>query len=78
MERAGKRAGVERWTPYALRHAAATDIAEQADRAAAQALLGHASSVVTQRYVHEDAVAKAASRRRHVAGQGQANARPLP
>lgn len=62
IRRACDRAGIkkaDRWTPYALRHGAATEAAERGGRDVARDLLGHASDQVTVRYVHEDAVAKA-------------------
>lgn len=70
VERACQRAKVEPWSPYQIRHAAATDVANKAGQDAAQAHLGHASGAVTKRYIHEDAVAKAkaASAQRHALG----------
>ena len=70
VRRACQRAGVAPWSPYQIRHSAATDIANKVGQDAAKTHLGHASGAVTKRYIHEDAVAKAkaASAQRHAAG----------
>ena len=48
-----KRAGVERFRPYDLRHSAATGaLAAGADVRAVQALLGHADLATTATYLH--------------------------
>ena len=44
---------VEHWTPYQLRHAAATEARKKYGRDGAKALLGHVSGDVTDRYTHE-------------------------
>ena len=51
-----KRAGVERFRPYDLRHSAATGaLAAGADVRAVQALLGHADLATTAGYLHDTA-----------------------
>ena len=54
VRRAAERAGVERWSPNRLRHAAATEIRREAGLEAAQVILGHASAEVTQVYAKRD------------------------
>ena len=44
---------IEHWTPYQLRHAAATEARKKYGRDGAKALLGHVSGDVTDRYTHE-------------------------
>ena len=46
--------GLTRFTPYQLRHAAATWIDEQIDERHAQAYLGHADPIMTRRYIHNE------------------------
>lgn len=64
--RACERAGVERWTPYQLRHTAATEIEAESGPQAARAALGHASLNTTQLYLHTsiEAAMEAARNRR--------------
>ncbi len=50
LQRAAKRAGVEHWTPYQLRHLAGTVVREALGPEAAQALLGHANISMTEHY----------------------------
>ena len=45
-----KRAGVERWTPYQLRHTHAVAIRERFGLDAAQAVLGHSSARMSEHY----------------------------
>ena len=52
--RACKKAGVPVWTPYRLRHNAATQIRKEFGLEAAQLLLGHARADVTQLYAEAD------------------------
>lgn len=66
IERACKTAGVPKWTPYQLRHTAATRIEATADWEVARAILGHSSVDTTQIYVHRDS--KAAIAFAHVHG----------
>lgn len=51
--------GIQRWTPYMIRHAAGTRIEREADFDTARKVLGQRSASVTQRYVHSDAQAAA-------------------
>ena len=53
VSRACEKAKVERWTPYQLRHTAATAVAEALGIEGARALLGHQSIKMTERYVHQ-------------------------
>jgi integrase len=53
VRRACEKAGVERWTPYQLRHTAATAVAEAIGIDKARALLSHTSLKMTERYVHQ-------------------------
>ncbi len=46
--------GIEVWTPYQLRHLAATTIEATADLQTASAILGHSGLEITQVYVHRD------------------------
>jgi len=50
IERAAKKAGVERWTPHRLRHTAATEVRRQFGLDAAQSLLGHKHASVSEIY----------------------------
>ena len=49
-----ERAGIEKWTPYRLRHNFATQVASEYGKEAAQLLLGHTSSKTTEIYIHEN------------------------
>lgn len=46
--------GIPKWTPYQLRHLAATTIEATADLETASAILGHSGLNITQVYVHRD------------------------
>ena len=46
--------GIPKWTPYQLRHLAATTIEATADLENASAILGHGGLNITQVYVHRD------------------------
>ncbi len=50
IQRAAKRAGVESWHPYQLRHLAGTVVRDALGPEAAQALLGHANLSMTEHY----------------------------
>lgn len=50
IQRAAKRAGVESWHPYQLRHLAGTVVREALGIEAAQALLGHSQLSMTEHY----------------------------
>jgi integrase len=50
IERACDKAGVERWSPHRLRHAAGTRVAISDGVEAARALLGHSDVATTRRY----------------------------
>lgn len=54
IERACKRAKVKHWTPYQLRHLAATRIRAEFGLEAAQVILGHSRADVTQIYAKRD------------------------
>ncbi len=58
---------IPHWTPYQLRHAAATEISEAAGLDVARAVLGQRTINVTQRYNHADQ--KIAEK--HAAGRGE-------
>ncbi len=58
---------IPHWTPYQLRHAAATEISETAGLDVARAVLGQRTINVTQRYNHADQ--KIAEK--HAAGRGE-------
>jgi len=45
---------IQHWTPYQLRHSAATELSIQLGREAAGVMLGHASTDVTAGYDHSD------------------------
>ncbi|MBX3427935.1 MAG: site-specific integrase [Pirellulales bacterium] len=55
IRRACDAAGVERWSPNRLRHAAATEIRREFGLEAAQVILGHSQANVTQVYAERDA-----------------------
>ena len=55
IHRACDKAGVERWSPNRLRHAAGTEVRSKFGLEAAQVILGHASADVTQVYAERDA-----------------------
>lgn len=55
IHRACDKAGIERWSPNRLRHAAATEVRTKFGLEAAQVILGHASADVTQVYAERDA-----------------------
>jgi integrase len=55
IHRACDKAGVERWAPNRLRHAAGTEIRRLFGLEASQVVLGHASADVTQIYAERDA-----------------------
>lgn len=64
ITRACELAGVPRWTPYQLRHAAASEIAEHSKLEVAQAMLGHRNIKTTLGYVKvRDQRATAAAKR---------------
>jgi integrase len=54
VQRAAARAGVPRWSPNQLRHAAGTRIRREFGLEAAQVVLGHASADVTEVYAERD------------------------
>jgi integrase len=54
IERACVKAGIPRWHPNQLRHAAATRIRKAYDLESAQVVLGHAKADVTQIYAERD------------------------
>lgn len=60
VERAAKAAGMPHWSPNQLRHAAATDIAEQFDDHTAASVLGHAAGSSASKVYIEQAMRKAA------------------
>ena len=53
MQRAAKKAGVPKWTPYQLRRTNATDVANTHSKEDAQLLLGHGSIATTEIYIAE-------------------------
>jgi len=61
VRRVCRRHGIAAWTPYQIRHAAATRIEAAADFDTARKVLGQRSLAVTARYVHGDAAAAAAA-----------------
>jgi integrase len=61
IHRACDDAGVPRWSPHRLRHAAGTRIAKEAGIEAVRAILGHADVMTSRRYAHGADVAIAAS-----------------
>lgn len=54
IRRACKRAKIDVWSPYQLRHAGATNLANCVDPVSAQALLGHRQITTTMIYVKPD------------------------
>jgi integrase len=54
VRRACEKAGVKRWTPYQLRHLAATELRRLAGLDGAQQLLGHSHSATTEIYAKPD------------------------
>ncbi len=52
VQRACKKAGIERWSPGQIRHTAATTVFERHGLEATRALLGHTSDRITRTYVH--------------------------
>jgi len=54
IEYACRKAGVAIWTPYRLRHSAATRIRREYGLEAAQTILGHATADITQIYAQVD------------------------
>ncbi len=54
ITRAAKKAKVDHWTPYQLRHLFATEVRAQFGLEAAQTVLGHKSADVTQIYAERD------------------------
>ena len=52
IHRACDDAGIPRWSPHRLRHAAGTRIAQEAGIEAARAALGHADVATSRRYAH--------------------------
>jgi len=54
IHRACDKAGVKRWSPNRLRHAAATEVRREFGLEAAQILLGHSNADVTQIYAERD------------------------
>ncbi|MAT69910.1 MAG: integrase [Planctomycetaceae bacterium] len=54
VRRGAEKAGVEKWSPNRLRHAAATEIRREFGLEAAQVVLGHAKADVTQVYAERD------------------------
>ena len=55
IQRACKRAGVDNWTPYQLRHSSATEVANKLSKEDAKIILGHTDLRTTENYVHEEA-----------------------
>ncbi len=54
IARVCKQHDIPKWTPYQLRHLAATTIEATADLETASAILGHSGLNITQVYVHRD------------------------
>lgn len=54
IARVCKKHNIPKWTPYQLRHLAATTIEATADLETASAILGHSGLNITQVYVHRD------------------------
>lgn len=54
ISRACSKAGVDRWSPNQLRHAAATEVRRRFGLEAAQVILGHAGADVTEIYAARD------------------------
>ncbi len=53
VQRACKKAGVPKWTPYQLRHTAATEVARAKGLDVARAFLGHTTEKMTRNYVKQ-------------------------
>jgi integrase len=53
IQRAAKRAKVEHWFPYQLRHLAGTVIRDALGVEAAQAVLGHSRAAMTEHYAKQ-------------------------
>lgn len=53
IKRACRKAGIEEWTPYRLRHTSATEVADALGIEAAAALLGHSKSAITAVYTRK-------------------------
>lgn len=71
VRRACEKAGVRRWTPYQLRHTAATEVAKAVGIDNARALLSHTSMRMTENYVHQvQDEAKAIEAARHAPSIG--------
>ena len=54
IARACERAGIPRWSPHRLRHAAATEVRRRFGLEAAQVVLGHAQANITEVYAERD------------------------
>lgn len=54
VKRAAKKAGVEHWSPYQLRHTGLQAVRSAGDRDAAQAQGGHSDGRITERYAKPD------------------------
>ena len=54
IHRACDKAGIDRWGPNRLRHAAATEVRKEFGLEGAQIILGHASADVSQVYAERD------------------------
>lgn len=50
IHKAAEKAGVRKWSPYSIRHLAATTVRQKLGLEAAKALLGHTSSKVTEEH----------------------------
>ena len=61
-----KKAGVQPWHPYQLRHAAATRVVEEFDLDTARIILGHTKEEMTRRYAVDDL--RGAAEAQHKAG----------
>ncbi|MDP1561172.1 MAG: site-specific integrase [Pirellulaceae bacterium] len=61
IERACEKAGVEKWTPYQLRHAQATRIADMFGLEAASQVLGHADTNTTRKVYAKTSMGAAAA-----------------
>lgn len=53
IKRAAKRAGVEHWYPYQIRHHSGTAVRDALGVEAAQALLGHSKAAMTEHYAKQ-------------------------
>jgi integrase len=56
LQRAAKRAGVEKWSPHQLRHSAATAVRKEFGLDACQSVLGHRGAKVSEVYAEVDQV----------------------